>query len=78
MKIITYFSIKILFKLKHSKDVIHPALTGSKPPPQDAEKSEEDRQGITARKSPIGESFPSVGNEAPTDGSSTLYAGKQC
>ncbi|PEZ07683.1 hypothetical protein CN326_06760, partial [Bacillus sp. AFS018417] len=34
-----------------------PLFAGSKPPPQDAEKSEEDRWGITARKSPIGRAF---------------------
>jgi hypothetical protein len=34
-----------------------------RPPSQDSEKSEEDRRGLTARKSPIGESFPSVGDE---------------
>ncbi len=50
-----------------------PLFAGSKPPPQDAEKSEEDRWGITVRKSPIGESFPSVGDEeTPADGNFTV------
>ncbi|WP_176524521.1 hypothetical protein [Bacillus sp. AFS018417] len=45
-----------------------------RPPPQDLERSEEARWGITARKSPIGGRFPSVGDEeSPADGSFTLY-----
>jgi hypothetical protein len=55
--------------------VFYPALTGSKPPPQDVEKNEEDRWGITARKSPIGSTNHQWGmKKTPTDGSFTLYS----
>ncbi len=42
-----------------------PLFAGSKTSPQDLERDKEDRWGITACKSPIGEGFPSVGMKKP-------------
>ncbi|PEZ05966.1 hypothetical protein CN326_12200 [Bacillus sp. AFS018417] len=47
------------------EDHVGSALTGSKTPSQDLERIEEDRWGITARKSPIGSTNPQWGMKPP-------------
>jgi hypothetical protein len=53
--------------------LFYPALTGSKPTPQDSERSEE--WGITARKSPIGST--NLLEKSTPKGSFTLCNGKK-
>ncbi|PEZ08934.1 hypothetical protein CN326_04470 [Bacillus sp. AFS018417] len=51
----------------------YPALTGSKTPTSRLRESEEDRRGVTTRKSPIGSTNHQWRIKPPTDGSFTLF-----
>ncbi len=67
--ILAIFKDTVINNIDHT--LFYPALTGSKTPT--IERSEEDRWGITAHKSPIGSTNHQWGmKKTPTDGSFTL------